>query len=241
MQQADIGLVFGAWRYRIAGDRLERDLPLFDMLNVRYYLSSRQAPLRTNSSLAKLGSLDLDLYESRRVWPRAFFTNKVISCGDDRDLVGLLHNSDGTPFAAVQPEDIAGRPELYALSNILPPATQTVPATDYALTANSTTFKVSAPGPGVIVLSETFVPGDFTVRVNNTPVPYFRINSVFKGVFVDNAGSYFVSFTYWPRFFTATLYLSGLATGLLVIWLIATAKSNRATAAPQQATASSSI
>ena len=189
MQQADVGLVFGAWRYRIAGDRLERDLPLFDMLNVRYYLSSRQAPLRTNSSLAKLGSLDLDLYESRRVWPRAFFTNKVISCGDDRDLVGLLHNSDGTPFAAVQPEDIVGRPELYALSNIPPPATQTVPATDYALTANSTTFKVSAPGPGVIVLSETFVPGDFTVRVNNTPVPYFRINSVFKGVFVDNAGA----------------------------------------------------
>ena len=74
MRQADVGLVFGAWRYRIAGDRLERDLPLFDMLNVRHDLSSRQAPLRTNSSLAKLGSLDLDLYESRRVWPRAFFT-----------------------------------------------------------------------------------------------------------------------------------------------------------------------
>lgn len=242
MQQADVGLIFGAWRYRIAGDHLERDLPLFDMLNVRYYLSSARAPLRTNSSFAKLASLDLDLYESRRVWPRAFFTNKVIPCGDDRDLVGLLDNGDGTPFAAVRPEDIAGRPELYASSNIPPPVTtQTVPATDYALTANSTSFKVSAPGPGVIVLSETFVPGDFTVRVNNTPVPYFRINSVFKGVFVDNAGSYFVTFTYWPRFFTATLCLSGLATGLLVIWLIATAKFNRATAAPQQATASSSI
>src|SRR5439155_1309625 len=86
------------------------------------------------------------------------FTNKVIPCGDDRDLVGLLPNSDGTPFAAVRPEDIAGRPELYALSNIPPPVTtQTVPATDYALTANSTSFKLSSPGPGVIVLTDNNV------------------------------------------------------------------------------------
>jgi len=60
---------------------------------------------------------------------------------------------------------------------------------EYALTTNTTSFKINAPGPGVIVLTEPYIDGDFQVRVNGRLDHYFRVNSAFRGLFVSPEAS----------------------------------------------------
>src|SRR5690606_234176 len=97
------------------------------------------------------------------------------------------------------------------------------PAHDYQLTSNRTRFRVAAPGPGIIVLQESWLPGDFRVSLNGRPTSYFRVNHAFKAVAVPAAGVYEVVFTYWPRRFTFALALAAaaavaLATIAIFLW-----------------------
>src|SRR5262249_25016552 len=126
------------------------------------------------------------------------------------DLVQLVNSGDGRPFAAVQSEDVPAPP---ALSGDLVGRT-VVAARDYELTTNSTSFEVTAPGPGVIVLQESWLSDDFQVAVNGRPAKYLRVNHAFKGVAVYAPGTYRVSFTYRPRRFTLALWLCGVGTAL---------------------------
>jgi hypothetical protein len=87
---------------------------------------------------------------------------------------------------------------------------QVVPATDYRLTNNTTSFIIHAPRAGVIVLHESYFPGDFRVTVNGKPAGDFRVNHAFKGVVVEASGLYRVTFTYRPRHWTLALTLAGL-------------------------------
>ncbi len=89
------------------------------------------------------------------------------------------------------------------------------PARDYRLEPNRTTFTVEAPGPGVAVLLETYYLDDFEVSVNGKPADYFRANHTFRGVALPAAGTYEISFNYWPEHFTAALW-AGLA-GLIAL------------------------
>jgi hypothetical protein len=67
----------------------------------------------------------------------------------------------------------------------------------------------------VVVLSETFYPGNFAVTVNGRPVPYFRVNHAFKGVCVPAAGTYRIRFAYRPPHWNLSLALAGLGLALL--------------------------
>ena len=78
MVGSGIKTLFGGWRYDISGERLEANLPLFNMLNVRYFLGYIDPKIAPILSLKKVASLDLDVFESERVWPRAFFTDALV-------------------------------------------------------------------------------------------------------------------------------------------------------------------
>ena len=72
------------------------------------------------------------------------------------------------------------------------------------------------------VLAETYYLNDFEVTVNGRPADYFRVNHTFKGVVLPAAGTYEISFRYWPEHFSAALRAAGV--GLLLtagglIWL----------------------
>lgn len=179
--------------------------PFQDMANVRYYLAGHSETPRDRAGLRRLASLDLDVYESPSAWPRAFFTDRVSTYRSLSDFVGELRR-ERKPFASLTtadreaaqiptevPSDLAGRVIRAAY--------------DYALTTNRTTFTVDAPGPGVIVLSESYYPRDFQVTLNDEPVSYFRVNHAFKGIGVPRAGHYYVSFTYRPHRLTLALWL----------------------------------
>ena len=196
----------------VGGPPIQEDigagLPMQDLLNVRYYLASPQ-PGHELPGRRQLASLDLDVYESPTAWPRAFFTDTVTSYGTPQEFVALALTAGPRPFAALQQSDFAAaQNEMPGLPRTLQNR-QSVAATDYRLTANTTSFTVRAPGPGVIVLTEAYYPDDFQVHVNGSPAKYFRVNHAFKGLRVAAAGTYRVEFVYRPARF-------GLALGLAV-------------------------
>jgi hypothetical protein len=216
-----IKLLFGSWRFGVLDEDLSTDLPLFNMLNIRYFLGDAGMKTEPHPSLSKIASLDLEVFESERVWPRAFFTDKLVAYEHEGEFVDLLQKSDGTPFGGIPKEELDNQPELSKLTGTATSLTdrKATPATDYVFTNNTTSFKVNAAGPGVIVLTEAYVPEDFLVRLNGKPANYFRVNSAFKGLFVREAGNYVVSFAYWPRYLTLSLWIAGAGAAILIGWV----------------------
>ena len=221
MSASGVKLLFGSWRFGIDHEFLSTNLPFLNMLNVRYFLGDLGRESEPVVSLNKIASLDLDVFESERVWPRAFFTDRLHVYEQEEEFIDLLRKSDGTPFGGIPKEAMENQTELSTFIGARPPGTGTsIPATDYVLTSNTTSFKVNATGPGVIVLTEAYVPGDFQVRVNGKTANYFRVNSAFKGLFIPAAGSYNVSFAYWPRYLTLSFYIAGAGMAALLGWLV---------------------
>ncbi|HMD61107.1 MAG TPA: hypothetical protein VKG78_06730 [Opitutaceae bacterium] len=208
------------WRYIVETRDLPRLKPLLDFLNVRFYLSYCRDPREAEEDLKRFASLDMDSFESASSWPRAFFTDSVALYDDPAQLCSWIRSGDGRPFAGIQRSEWSRLSPPPQVSGEL--GTRKVrPAEDYRLTTNTTSFTVSATGPGFIVLGEAYEPGNFHATVNGRPVPYVRINHAFKGVYVDSAGTYRVSFAYWPRGFSTELVLSAVGLGLLAAGLAA--------------------
>jgi hypothetical protein len=220
MDIAGIKLLFGSSHSGVIEEKLGDDLPLFNMLNVRYFLGSDPANLEPAPSVKKIASLDLEVYESSKVWPRAFFIDHVIPYASEDDFPRLLREGDGKPFAAISQAELEKETELQRL--VSAPAQsdrQIVSANDYALTTNKTAFKIKAPVAGLVVLTEPYVDDDLIVQVNGKVVPYVRVNSAFRGVFVPAAGDYQFSFAYWPKHLTISLLISALGLTILAVWL----------------------
>jgi hypothetical protein len=207
------------WRYIVGMADFPKYRPILDLLNVRYYLGYYEDRARAGERLKLVRSADMDAFESGSSWPRAFFTDSVAVYGDLAQYCSWIKAGDGRPFAAIAHSDWMNLHPMPRVSGNL--ATRTVnSATDYALTANSTSFTVTATGPGFIVLSEAYEEGNFRVSVNGRDAPYLRINQAFKGVYVDSAGTYLIRFTYWPAGFSRTLEMSAAGLGILVVGLL---------------------
>ena len=199
------------WRLHVEPETLAQLKRVYDALGVRYYLDPRTDDPRVTAQLRRVMRGDLDVYRSDTTWPRAFFTDRVATYADATSFARMMHAGDGRPFAAIQNTDTHPAPALAA--DLTDRAVK--PASDYVLTNNTTSFTVEATGPGVIVLHEAWLKGDFRVTVNGQPARYFRVNHAFKGIAVDQAGTYRVSFAYWPRRFTETLVAAGIAMAVL--------------------------
>jgi len=191
--------------------------PIYDFLNVRHYLDYKSDQGRVGAVLTKVFVGDLDLYRSESVWPRAFFTDRLATYNTPKDFAKLIATGDGRPFAAMQSGDPAPRNISDTLS------TRTVaPARNYRLTTNTTAFDIDASGPGLVALTEAWLPHDFLVTLNGKRVQYLRLNHAFKGVFIPAAGQYHLEFTYRPQRFTLALNLAMLGLGFLGLsaWLV---------------------
>ncbi|MBI4625542.1 MAG: hypothetical protein HY736_20260 [Verrucomicrobia bacterium] len=211
-----------SWKLYVMPENAGQARSLLDALNVRYYLDAAAHRSVVSSALKLAHVADLDVYESNTVWPRAFFTDRVDTYADPADLVKKILASNGRPFAAVATGQPAAQPALARLAGGA--ASRTVaPATNYRLTENTTAFAVRATGPGVVVLAEAWWPDSFRVDVNGRRASIVRVNHAFKGVLIEAAGDYRITFSYWPRHFTRYVMLSAigavLAIGSLLIAL----------------------
>ena len=209
------------WRLYAEPANAASGKPFLDALNVRFYFDLKTAHQVLAANFNLLHRDDLDVYESATAWPRAFFTDRLAPYDQPSEVVEKIRGAAGRPLALAQRTD---RDVGVALAQIPADlATRTsVPATAYRLTENTTSFSIKATGPGVIVLTEAFWPGDFRAEINGRKVPIVRLNHAFKGVVVEQPGELRVTIRYWPKAFPRNLALCG--TGALLLagsWVLA--------------------
>jgi hypothetical protein len=200
------------WMWGPSPEMLAVQRPLFDLINVKYIVSpTTELP---GSGYERVATLDLSIHASPTAWPRAFFADRVLPYHGAHQIVAIARAHPGRPFAAVLESDLAAV-SAQAARHIDATPGSFDRATEYRITPNSTSFTVHAPGPGVIALHEAWFKEDFRVTVNGSAVPYFRVNHAFKGISVERAGEYRVTFRYWPRHLTLSLLCSAAGFALL--------------------------
>lgn len=210
------------WRYSLTPDRSEASRPLLDMLNVRYYLADRATPADGLPGVTWRHASDMAVFESATAWPRAFFTDRIVTYDTTAELLKRLRDGDGRPFAAVVASEVntalAQVPRADVAADALPAAVErkVVAAHDYRLTENSTTFTVTAPQPGIVVLTETYWPDHAVAELDGQPAPILRVNHAFQGLVVP-AGQHTIVVRYRPARFDEYLRFSGFSLGLLAV------------------------
>ena len=219
LQQANYEELFktaGVWRgwgwfTRVPVKDFPRMSPLLDLLNTGYLLARSDAIPPGFVGIPAAGADRLIAGRRPRSWPRAFFVDGVTTYADAADLLRQVSTSE-TPFAAVQQSD---RQAMDAANGLPNSPSTIVRAAQYRLTVNTTSFVVTTGGPGVAVLSESFLPDDFEARLNGRRVEYFRVNHAFKAVKIPSAGDWRVEFEYRPARWTFSLVLGAL--GLMIL------------------------
>ena len=203
----------------------------YDLCNVRYYLTLPSDRLDAVPGLRLIGKLDLDVYRNETAWPRAFFVDRLQDYAGVEDYAREVIGGDARPFAAVENTEYLLDPTLIGRFDKKPAGRTVVPASNYQLTVNGTSFDIDAPRAGVVVLAESFSPDAISAWVDGRRVPVFRVNHVFRGIVVDRAGHFRVTFAYRPPHFTLALWVSALGWVLLAalgwwLWRAAPARSD---------------
>jgi hypothetical protein len=208
-----LGLLGSGWQMRIANEELDRWQHALGFFNVGYIITEPDA-LRPIAGLHRIANLDLDIWRNETVWPRAFFVSRLGSYDTVAELAKRLLAPTPAPFAAIQSADLNAdlKPFITSL-----PVSEPIPAKQYRLETNKTSFTIAAPSPGIAVLQEAWLADDFVARVDGRVVPYSRVNHVFKGVVIPSAGVHRIEFEYWPQGFTQSLAASALGLVLLVV------------------------
>ena len=193
------------WRWVLSREEFPAARAMGDLWNIRWYLGTPGEQPRDVPGLQHVRTLDLDLYTSPTVWPRAFFSDRLIECASLDNFIALLADSDTAPFAAyVPPKPIDRLP----VGKDALAGRQITPARAYQHTSNTTTFTIDAPEPGVAVLGESYERENWRVTMDGRRVDYFRVNQAFLGVRLKEPGLHTLQFKYWPRFLTPGLWLA---------------------------------
>jgi hypothetical protein len=172
--------------------------PLLNLLNVKYLLANpgNEYVIGKGVDYRIADRSDFLVLENLDVWPRAYFTDKIVVCASTGEFIAQLQEHDKEPFASLSPDEIkrqTGLPLLENRTNSI-----VVPATNYRLLPNSTAFDIHAPSAGVVCLTEGQA-RDFTAKANNEPREVLTVNRAFKGVYLDKPGDYHIEFIYRPR------------------------------------------
>jgi len=189
--------------------------PLLNLLNVKYLLAAPALTIQEGLAFHLVDRLDMGIAENLDVWPRAFFTDRIVSLSSNVDFINHLIDNSRQPFVALTPAELAREPSLSRL--VATNQGVVVPATGYQLLPNSTAFDVHVPSAGIVCLTETQAK-DFTATANGEPKDILTVNRAFKGVYFDRPGDYHLEFVYRPHHWrlACRLFFGALA-GALVL------------------------
>jgi hypothetical protein len=187
--------------------------PLLNLLNVKYVLGA------TNIAVPAAGfrlsdRSDFGVLENLDSWPRAFFSDRVISTSSNEEFTKYLLAHGKQPFIALSPETMERQPGLRPLETT--ENTIVSPATNYQLLPNSTAFDIHAPTAGMVCLTEGRAK-DFTATANNEPKEVLTVNRAFKGVYLDKPGEYHIEFVYRPRYWLLACAWFWISAGACVV------------------------
>jgi hypothetical protein len=181
-----------------------RSSRLYDLLNARYVIARKDAPLDWDKfALAFDGDPDLNVYENRLALPRAFFVERVLPAASHEAAWDAIHAPDFDPAttAVVEGQPPAGGSG--AVTEII------------AQGPNRLAVRVSADGPAFLVLSQIWHPG-WQAYVDGAPAGApLRTDYTFQGVSVPS-GEHTVELHFEPAPWRIGWLLAALG-GLIVI------------------------
>jgi len=187
--------------------------PLLNLLNAKYLLTMPDFALPPGLDFRVINRSDFGVVENLEVWPRAFFTDRVVSIATTGEFIQRLVQHGQHPFAALTPQEIATQPGLRELATAEPAVI--LAATNYQLLANSTAFEIHVPSAGVVCLTEGQA-RDFSATANGEPKTVLTVNRAFKGLYLDRPGDYHIVFTYRPRHWRLACSLFITATAAVI-------------------------
>ncbi|MGZ3406475.1 MAG: glycosyltransferase family 39 protein, partial [Polyangia bacterium] len=176
------------------------DLPLYDLLDVRWVLSAHAL------DPARFVARAPGLYENPRALGRAFFTRCSVVESDAERRLGRLTARDFSPWSAV----ILSAPVTLAPACSADAAPLPVAVVD--ADATTTRLSLDAPADGFVVLADAWFPG-WRVAVDGVPGELLRVDHALRGVLVPR-GRHAIEFHYAPDALADGAWLS------LVAWLL---------------------
>jgi O-antigen/teichoic acid export membrane protein len=202
--------------------------PLLDLLNVRYVVSEGQIP---NPDYELVYDAEVRIYENTDVLPRAFAMSRadIVSQAELPERLRALDPRHEVLLDATILSD-----SQFPISNPQYPIPETLwplqPADVITYAPNSVFIDVEMPGPGWLVLADSYSPGWKAYRSDLTeyiPDPkaepegeveldIVRANGNFRAVWLE-AGDHRVRFKYTPMSFKLGLYGSFMAVIVLIL------------------------
>ncbi|MGC8838690.1 MAG: YfhO family protein, partial [Anaerolineae bacterium] len=165
-----------------------RSSRLYDLLNVKYVLVPRGAPMDAEKFQVAFDSdPDLVVYRNTRFLPRAFLVNRALSA--EGEAAWSLIREPG--FEPTRQIVVEGGP---ALERTAAEAGRVQVA---VYLPDRMEVQVEAAEPAYLFLSEVFYPG-WQATVDGEPAPVYRANGLFRAVLVP-AGPHRVVLTFSPR------------------------------------------
>ncbi len=191
--------------------------PLLNLLNVKYLLTPPSVVIQKGVDFRLVDHGDFGVVENLEVWPRAFFSDRVVSISSNEKFIRQLLINGKQPFIALSREEIEKQPGLQQLET----TNQAVisPATNYRLLPNSTGFDIHAPSKGVVCLTEGQAK-DFTAMANNESKEVLTVNRAFKGIYLDRPGDYHIQFIYRPRHWRLACACFWISGGAVILWAL---------------------
>lgn len=208
--------------------------PLLNLLNVKYLLTPPRETVQRGLGFRLAADRDLGVLENLEAWPRAFFCQEVSAASSTEEFIRQLSENQDKPFVALTPEEIAQQPEVKQLQTL--PNAPAIPATNYRLAVNSTSFDIHAPSSGIVCLTECQA-ADFAATANGQPEGVFTVNRAFKGIYLAKPGDYHIEFIYRPRYWRLSCVLFWIACTAIVILVAADFLKHRFTKRTGQLTA----
>ena len=187
------------------------DSPLLDLLNVRYFLTTRDLSKHNASKFVLAFDKEIRVYENRQALPRAFTIDKARAMTDENAIVGYLKSASFDPRREVIIET-----EGPALSS--PSDAHFGVATVKHYGPQEVIVSAATDQRTYLVLADSYYPG-WRAYVDSTRRPILPANYALRAVELEK-GDHEVVFAYQPQSFRigATLCLFTLL--LMSLWAV---------------------
>jgi hypothetical protein len=183
-----------------------RSSPLYDFLNAKYLIASKDVVLDWEKYVPVFDADPaLNVYLNRRALPRALVVHRAVAAPDHEAAFAALHAPDFDPTSMVV---IEGGEAL----DVTAPGPGSISFEVFS--ANQIRLRVDTPADAYLVLSEVWYPG-WHATLDGRSVPVLRANYAFRAVRLP-PGQHEVEFTFAPRSWRMGLIISGLV-GLALV------------------------
>jgi hypothetical protein len=193
-----------------------RSTPLYDLLNIRYVIARKDAPLDWRKfALAFDGDAKLNVYENKNALPRAFLVPQAQPAADHAAAWAAIHAAGFDPRVTAVVE---GASSLRAGGK--------GQVAEIRYQANRLTMQVTADAPAFVVISQMWYPG-WQAWVDGVPAgPVLRTNYLFQGISVP-AGAHRVELRFEPPLWRVGWFLTAAGLIFAVIILLKHHRKNR--------------